>query len=157
MSSPQLSGGFELNQAKPQVNRHFLSSMGQKLSSLWTSCGSLHDWRCMKNVKQIRQDIWSLIQQNKSDAMPSYSQLVTYKPSDATMTATHRRGPSASVIWSFVASKTRQGFTRSTRDGKGLSSSPKLHDRGHTDCKTLTAKRYQTPRTSITYAVSIPR
>jgi hypothetical protein len=48
---------FTLNQAKPQVNRHFFSSMGQKLSSLRISCGSLQDWRCMKKTKLIRQDI----------------------------------------------------------------------------------------------------
>jgi hypothetical protein len=47
MSSLQLSRGFTLNQAKPWVNRHFFLSMGQKLSSLRTSCGNLQDWRCM--------------------------------------------------------------------------------------------------------------
>jgi hypothetical protein len=60
MSSLQLSGGFALNQAKPRVNRHSFSSLGQKLSSLRTSCGNLKDWRCMKKAKPIRQDIWSL-------------------------------------------------------------------------------------------------
>jgi hypothetical protein len=52
----------------------------------------------MKKEKLIRQDIWSLIRQKKSDATPYYSQLAIYKASDATMTAMYRRGHSALVI-----------------------------------------------------------
>jgi hypothetical protein len=39
----RLSGGFARNQAKPQVNRCFFSSMGQKLYFLRTLCGNLQD------------------------------------------------------------------------------------------------------------------
>jgi hypothetical protein len=48
-----------------------------------------------------------------------YSQLATYKASNTSTTATYRRGPSTSTIWSSIASKTRQGFTSSTHDGTG--------------------------------------
>jgi hypothetical protein len=74
MSSPRLSRGFSPNQAKPQVNRHFFSSMVYKLFFPRTSCGSLQGCRCTKKTKLIRQDIWSLIRQKKSDAMPCYLQ-----------------------------------------------------------------------------------
>jgi hypothetical protein len=52
----------------------------------------------MKKAKLIRQDIWSLTQQKKSDATPCYNQLAIYEASDATMTAMYRRGHLASVI-----------------------------------------------------------
>jgi hypothetical protein len=57
MSSLQLSGGSAINQANPRANRRSFLCMGQKLSSLQTSCGNPQDWRCMKKVKLIRQDI----------------------------------------------------------------------------------------------------
>jgi hypothetical protein len=60
--------GLRTQPSKATGQSLFFLSMGKKLSSLCTSCGSLQDWRCMKKAKLIRQDIWSLIRQKKSDA-----------------------------------------------------------------------------------------
>jgi hypothetical protein len=63
-----------------------------------------------------------------SHAMPYYGRLAIFKAFGAIMTAMSMRDFSASVIWSCIAFKIRWGFTSSTHDGKGPSSSPRSQD-----------------------------
>jgi hypothetical protein len=94
--------------------------MSLKLYYQLTFCGSLHDWRCLKKARLISQDISSLTQLRKSDAMSCSNRPATYKAFVITTTGTFNDARSMLEIWFFDDSKMILGYTSLTHDGKGL-------------------------------------
>jgi hypothetical protein len=97
---PMRSGGYVLNPASQQDNRHTSWSTAPKQSSL-----------------PIADELTSM-DSEKLAVPPSSNQQGTSRVSDATTIATSRNATSTLVILSSAASRTRKDYTSSAHPGK---------------------------------------
>jgi hypothetical protein len=111
--------------------------------------------RCMKKVRLITQDISNFTQLRKLDATSCSSRPTTYKESVVITTGMFNDALSILEIWFFDVSRMKPGRTSLIRDGKGPSSCIRLQDQGRIAYNTTMAWRFQTPRISSIYNVSI--
>jgi hypothetical protein len=97
----------------------------------------------LKKARLTLQDMSSLTQQRKSDAMYCSSRLATYKEFVVTTIGTFNDALSTLELWFFDESRMIPGYTSLTHDGRDLSLCIRLHALNLIDYNTLMARRHQ--------------
>jgi hypothetical protein len=99
----------------------------------------------LKKARLTLQDISSLTQLRKSDAMYCSSRPTTYKEFIITTTGTLYDALSTLEIWFFDEFRMIPGYTSLTHDGKNLPLCTRLQALDLIAYNTLMARRYQIP------------